>query len=836
MPQIQVLDPVPTFGSELAKILGRAGGDYAKNVAQVYGDKKKDIKNEIGKIPTAQKYLNKEVLQGNLNALDPQTRLGLDKRAEQLLRAGKASNANDAAVLAYQEYQQKLNEQEQQNLKNNPTKSNVGKFYFGKDPEDVKENVLNLFKDAPETLLGGILKGVRPLVNLSDIGTNIGKLLTEGGAEIYDKLAGTPQEKIDERNAENKKKLEKIGFKTNTQRFDELTKGKGIPEGQLQEIIAGYPFGTSGIISKGAEVAAKNLGAPEWLQSALEFTTFLASEGTNLPKKLSNNITDLAKKVSAKTGQSVEEVIGKAQKTANVDFDKIIKGDTKEAAKLNNELSKELKSSLEKVKQTPKTVFNSKAAIEERELFGSKLPEQPLRDYYAEPKEIAVSKDISERLEPLIKTKENELNNAFSQLREVQARARNAQNMAEQQRWQSIANFQENSLIAKLQEELRDLKYEAKYGIKRPSETQLNAQVEKSINEMVDLAKNRSPENIKKFNRQLELDQKYLDSAQKILDRGEIPGEFRPDTFIQRKQKYLDAYEKKIKELKDQLPKLESEQLASTKEAIDFLEKRANRLKADIVNQSNKLKVMSKLKPPSAAFYKQGLKDAFKDIEEFQRDFFKDNTKRVLKNEGLKTKVTAKKKIESLGEELGKNPSRETAKKLLKEETPNARATKEDADKFKAELEKRAEKVEEGAKEAKEGFKEAAKQTEHGVEKKELYKKIYKGLKKVITHGVGVGAAIGVLQAFSEEYLHVKPNATLLRHILGATRITSLGAQGAVHDYFQSLFDEGYLKKMQELRNNPEKLNKYLREIEQNQGKGKVKRLQKKFQNQLKNS
>jgi hypothetical protein len=559
-------------------------------------------------------------------------------------------------------------------------------------------------------------------------------------------------------------------------------------------------------------------------------TAIKSGKNIKLPTlKAGRRILSNAEKVAAETGLKAEEVIQKATQESGADIGKVLEGDAKEINKLNGRISLEAPGA-EKVSKTEKTVFSPKEAIKQREAFGRKVGESPLAEYFApeksvehRPETLAKQKEITETLTPKIEKLEKQIALDKADLRQMQL-SRKDFSGNELARVESNIHFKENAIQKKM-DELKDLRYELKYFRKRPTEAEIDAAVKKSADAYVQEAKNPTPEGMKKAERQLQLDKDYIESAEKILNRGELPGEIRPDTHIKMKQKYLDGYNAMIRTLKDEIKTLKSakdveslRRISENQKAINYLENRARRLKSDVVNQTDKIKAMRGLEGPSGAFYKHQLKDLHKDVEQFQKDFFK-----YSKDKSIKQQITEKTAAEpikevakqfenatKLGEEVGKNPTETNIQKAADATGQNPAQVKQEVNNMGDLIKERAQKLKDG---------KATEQDVNGASKdvnKAMSKWEIKGRR--FAKGLGVGFAVGVAKGIWENETGEK-----IPSIYTSLGFSLFGKVSRIPGRFAGItvgtkavnyiYDKIESSKLKDLRKNPNEYTKYIQSL-----------------------
>lgn len=609
-------------------------------------------------------------------------------------------------------------------------------------------------------------------------------------------------------------------FKSPTDYYDELTGGKGTPTNAVERVAQGIPFGLPGVAGAFTEEALHSAGLPESVQQTGGILVFLGSHRIKVPE-LKNVIGD-AKKVAEKTGQTTEQVLANAQKESGVSLEKIASGDKESISALKNKISKAPEIS-KKVEQTPKAFFNKKAAEKQRAVFGAKLPEGPLQEYYGikareaetqaskRPETLQREKEIRDRLAPEETKVYKELQNQKEQLNRIEQERRMATGEAKQ-RLDMHHDFQLKK-FNETREALKDIQYEMKYGRSRPSEAEIDAQIQKSVKEFEEGITNPTEKTEKAIKRQLDLDKQYLERASKILSRGELPGEIRPDTFIKMKQKYLQGYKAAIERAKAQFQALKGETDAMSKakiqanqELVKRLSDRVKRLEADVVNQTDNIRSMRALEKPSGAFYKQQLKALKKDAALFEHDLFKQH--RIKNPEEIKTSKVFKDASADIkaGKDLAENPSRENVEKIV------------------TETGKKESEILGALKELKKGVEDIKTPVKTGTLNPNQERKLTGRLKFAVKY-MGGGAALGALIGTLEEVFGVKLNTTFMKQIARILGYGTVGATTFGKSIVRDIFDDVQASELKKLRGNPSAWNKYLKNMELKHGKAKVRRV-----------
>lgn len=603
--------------------------------------------------------------------------------------------------------------------------------------------------------------------------------------------------------------------------YDKLVGEKGIPRNALEDIGSSAIFGVSGMAGEATKLALKEAGAPEWMQNVGDIGVMLLTQGGFSKFAKGTELLKDVAKASKRTGIPADDIF----KSTGVDLAKVAAGDEAAISELSQRIT-EIPGISKKVKEVPKSVYNKEAAIREREVFGSKLPNSPLEDYYAiregetlkelnkRPETKARDLEVRERLKPEETKLYEDLRNQKEQLQRIKKDKMRSTNPSDMERLGALEEFQAQKLD-KISEQLKDVQYEMKYARSRPSEAEIDSQIQKSVEKYKEGIEN-PKEGFEGANRQIELDRKYLDRASKILERGELPGEFRPDTFIKMKKKYLDGYEAAMNKsheiidaLKGQKDAASIRRVSEEQQLIDRLTPRVKRLEADVINQTDNIKAMNALdkNKASGAFYKQQIKGLRKDLERFDYDLFKQ--KRIKNPQEIKTQKAFKensKQIEK-GKDLIENPSKESIKEAA-----------EDAGISESEFSK-------ALKEMRDGTKEAAEEIKKGTVTPNTEHKLVKTMKKQAAK-VGVGAAVGMSTALIEQEFGIKiknQDVRTLFTLFGAG--ASLGGTYGGHKLISSWYDHSQAEELKKLRGNVREWNRYLKNMEEKNGKAKKNRV-----------
>ena len=661
----------------------------------------------------------------------------------------------------------------------------------------------------------GLKKGGRALSRLASFPTEVWSELQKNKRSKIGKLQGLSDEEIVAKEKE-------LGNKTLLELYDELTGGEGVPENFAERLAQGVPLGAPGVAGELAGELTENIGLPEWAQGTANLITFMTTHKMMNPSV--KGIVGHAEHVAKKTGTTPEAVIEKAQMESGVALEDVIAGDSEAVSTLKDKITK-VPEVGEKVKGTPKEFFNKKAAIKERETFGSRLPDSPL-DYYYEseakkasaerakgPEVVAREAEIRSRLQPEekalfedIKKQREQLTRMEQEIKKVSGEARDRIDVLKQ-----YSQKKYNDTL----ERLKDIQYEMRYGRPRPTEAEIDAQIQKSIETIEDGIKNPTEKTEAAAKRQLDLDKEYLDRSSKIIDRGELPGEIRPDTFIKMKRKYAEGYKTQIQKLKDEIKSLKGERdsislkkIANNKNAIDHYENRIKRFNSDIVNQTDKIKAMRALEKPSGAFYKNQINSLKKDNALFKHDLFKQ--KKIKSTEDIKSKKVYQKfntEISS-AKKAAENPTKENIQEIAKE-----------TGKSENDIIKTLDEVEKGVK----GLEKPVKE---GTVSPRTENDFYKYMKRT-TLGLASGYALGFVQASVEEIFGIKPDAYMMKSLARGLHRGYWGPTSWGYSATRDLFDGLQAAELKKLKKNPAAWNRYLDKLQKKHGTAKVKRVRK---------
>lgn len=842
---VQIYQDQPSFAS---KLIGSGVGAVSKfGTALTQEIKKKRIESEKKEKELAKQ---RSKLQQNvpkylknygtgIESLDEKNRLL--NSAEELLNSGLYDTAEEATQAAYA----KMQADAQNRNKGTPEakkQSFLDKLqnYGGMSSKEVGENIY-----------GGAAKFANAFASAVQFPFEIVRNLDNYERQQLYKKQGMTSEQIKDAESKFHKSIAEREKRTHIpdiiqgkglpERLSELTGGRSEPQTGAQRILQGTPFGPAGIAGAAAGEAAAGLNLPEPIQHAAEFMTFILSHklNTKVPGfRAANAVIKKAENVAAKTGAKTEEVIAKAQQESGADLAKAQAGNMQEIKKLKDAITAPPEVS-GKIASAEKTFFNKKAALKERETFGARLPETPFEEHFgvAErkakteasklPETRAKEEAIRQKLQPLEEQAWKEYQDLRRSVAE-QKRHLKTINAAERPRMESMIKHNELTLERNL-EKIKDIQYEMKYGRPRPTEAQIDAQVADAIDRLKAEIKNPTPEGQKKLTKELAEDSKYIETAEKILSGGEMPGEIRPDTYIKMKNKYLEGYkeavavEKEIlKELRGAKDKASLKKKAQIQDSIKHMENRIRSLSAQVTQQKDNIKVMRALEKPSGSFYKQQLKSLRSDLQQFQKDYF---------HHAKESKTPIQEKVEKLGHNkmAERIPKAKEDAAMMEEVIKNP--TPENLENASKTLGTKPEEMRDIVKGMGEKVDNAATQVKTGTASPKSENLFAKRLKKyAIT--IGVGGALGGISALWEEAFGYKPNYTILRGLNTLIGFGALGSTNPGYTLVRDLFESGMVEELKERRDNPSSLYEYKRKIVEHYGEKKWNRLIKKMKEQ----
>jgi hypothetical protein len=833
---VNYFQQLPDQGQEQASAIAKGfGGGLSQGIKTGLSQQLSGFlqqKKELGKVRSNTNLLSKRYEKG---AFSPDALNSIEKRAAELVQSGNLS-ADDATMAAFEEYNQKSG----LDALNDQNKSSSSNFA-------IPEGLRKFLGDRYEDLKGASAQAINPLLGLLDQISDIQNIGETPQRFLESKIRGESQEQFQEKEAERASK------RTNLQ--DEWTKftgGRNLPQNEADALIqtwigGGLPGVAVDLYNKTKE--GLGIQTPEWLKPVEDAAVFVLSiKGGNkfkLPNfKGNQTILKKAENLAKQSGKSPEFVIQEAANEAGVDLKKAAAGDVGEINKLNKRISKETPGA-EKIKAAEKTVFNPEQAIKEREAHGNKLRQSPFGEYFEienkkakaeaskSPETRAKEAEVSKRVQPKINELEKQIDTNRKELANLESYAKKYTGQGKERLNLNIDA--KNKAINRQLEELKDLKYELKYGKFRPTEAQLEIDAQNAANKIVDQVRNPTPENAKAFEDQIQKDQRFLDRAENIKTRGEFDKDFRPDEHIRIMEKYQKAYDAMVAQLRDEIKGLKGardaeslKKISENREAIKRLEQRQKRHKANIVNQKDKIIALKSIEGPSGALYKNQIRKTQGNVAEFQKDFaqFKKNAETKAEigtsHKGQKAIVEAGKSLEKAtkaGEAVGKNPTQENIDKAAEVTGQRPEEIKQESKKLGDFFKERAEKIKEGR-----AIEQDVKSTTNSVNK--IMSK-WEARMRSTGKGLGFGFGVGVIQGVLENEFGAKIPSTYVT--LGTTalgkperlpgRVVGATVGKKIVNYF---YDKMESSKLKSLRKDPNEYTKYIQSLRKRYGPKRV--------------
>ena len=578
-------------------------------------------------------------------------------------------------------------------------------------------------------------------------------------------------------------------------------------EKAIQTKVGEGRYATPGEIGEASAFGA----APELLHATWK-------AGLDFIKKIPKVFESLKASAAATGGAVTEEKI--VQEAVNnleargVSVVKAAEGDSKAL----NEIQKEATKVADTFKQAEK--FNRKEIEKIRGEKAEKLVQSPLEDYYAPNREVVhrpetLAKD-AERIKPLelkIKQSERSLRNLqYDIIKNENYLKEAAHKLNEGERLRVQALIDHNKLShQKHLNEIRAAQFEIKYGKPPATTEQIKEQIAKSFEEIRAGIKDASAEKVQKLEKALEQNKKAVETAERLLARGELPGPPVFDEFIKIKQEYVKAYGDLIDELGTFIRENKGEkalagEVANAQKLKQLIQQTREHAKASIVNQTDKRKAMKTLEGASGALWKNLLKDVRTDVDAFKKEWAQ--VRKTLSPQETKTSEAALKAIKT---------KKATPKPLEAGSEAKAAAQKKKADQeFKDTIGSFGEKFKSG------------KSTEKDVVKAE--KATDKYLKSISTlpRKLFVGGIIGSLQSVFEEVTGEKIPVGLLGAAAGGRSGlgigTGVGGATIGYKYTKKWFDYIEAEKLRKLRNTQE-FHKYRMHLEERYSKARANRI-----------
>jgi hypothetical protein len=521
--------------------------------------------------------------------------------------------------------------------------------------------------------------------------------------------------------------------------------------------------------------------------------------------------------------------------------------------------------------------LNIKALAKQRADIEKKLIVSPLEKYYVPAKEVTHTPERiaaeAIRIEPLekqIKEQENKLRELQYSILKTDNLIRSGE-LTEEQIGKLRSNRDLDALAhARALNEIKNARFEIKYG--RPPQTteSIQNQIDKTFTELRDGLKNPDAKKVGLFKKGLERDRHLIEQANKLIARGEIPGPEVFDEYIKIHEQYLRNYDALIKELTDFIA--EHKNKARTGAKVQRAEDLLNLIKdtkkvgdAKVAIQKDKRRVQGILDKPSGVFYKQMLKELRKDVDAFQKDYFKwykiaegphakisEIGKKSIKplskvektpfmRKTLEAKEPPKVKKRHLKEEVGQKQefekAKENAEKAAKNPTSeNTEAAGKASDMSEEEIKDYMDKISEKIKNAKAKAKTGTitPKDEKNIfdEVMSIYKR-FPRLAKTLINGTVLGAVQGLL----EENTGWKPTQTQVGLISSvAADPKKIGLRGGhagviaalVYQQIHNAFDHSAESELKNKRGKPKEFDAYFKKLKEHYGETRANRIRKK--------
>lgn len=562
------------------------------------------------------------------------------------------------------------------------------------------------------------------------------------------------------------------------------------------------------------------------------------------PSPASQGRANLFDKALGSLNKSEQEAVAKAKSPEAVN--KIIDHAAKRLREAEVKPEKEAGKAGEVAKRTPAPEFRQPteerrtASPKEKERLKGleRVVESPLEKYYEREREVKHREETVKKMElqeTELKARENRIKedllierNKYDKIVRDMEQANGHDTKA---RIDSLRRRQLEKL-QRMNEELNDINRIRKYGRPAPKPAELEESIQKSFKEIQESIKNppTDAKELAKIARRIEAAQKDLALHEKLSKRGELPKVSYEDTYVKVEKAYADAYKDMISKLKDMIQNETNDaKLSELKQFKDVLEKRLKHNQVKTANQLDRIRAKHMLRGAKGAFNKNLLKAARTDIEEFKKDFFR---QQKLEKPMPSTEV-ALKKISELGKRFAEHPTAENAAKV--EEATGVKS--EDMKVIKEEANSALEKSVEAAKDPTPAKEAAADKSWKDLLKK--YKDLSRKYKKVNPAiRIPLNALIGGTLSFLwdniftkdvQEDLGGKPSVSILAAILPAGivgRGVGLALGGSVKNKLNNLYEKKLASDIRKLPTSEERIRR-LQEIKKKYGPAKAKRIHK---------
>lgn len=543
----------------------------------------------------------------------------------------------------------------------------------------------------------------------------------------------------------------------------------------------------------------------------------VAKAGLNFIKKIPRVYESIKASAAATRGAVTEtKIVQEAVKNLEARGVSVVKAAQGDAKALN-EIQKESAKVADTYKQAEK--YNRKEIEKIRGEKAEKLVQSPLEKYYAPVKEVAHRPETIAKEAARIKPLEVRITQSERSLRNLQYQILNDENylkeaahkLDEAQRTRIRALIDHNKMTHQRHlNEIRSAAFEIKYGKPPMTTAQIKEQIGKSFDEIRAGIKDPSVDKIKKMEKALEQNKAAVEQAQKLVERGEIPGPAVFDEYIKIKQEYVKAYGDLIEELGNFIKESKGEkalasQVENARKLKQLVQQTREQSKASIVNQIDKRKAMKTLEGASGALWKNLLKDVRTDVDAFQKEWA--SVRKTLSPQEIKTAQTAKKSIET---------QKTTPKPLGAAEEAKSAAIKKKADtELKSDIDAFHERLKTG------------KTTEKDVVRAGNATSKYLKRLQAVPKGLAKGAVAGVIQSIYEEYTGSKIPIGLISVLIPGSAVGRGSAFGGTligHKITNAIFDHIEEEKLRKLRNT-EDFHKYRKDLERRYSKARVNRL-----------
>ena len=827
---VQILKPTyrPGTAERIGHALHGAGealGAGLGDVLKARENRQKELaKEKSGLLPKFNQYTNTFI--DPKKAFDPQVKNAVYERAQQFLDSGHFT-PEEAVALSWEDY----NRSSQQSSDVPEEESIWDKLGLStQSAQKRSDKFIQGLKNLPENIYGGAALFAGGLAQAAQFPLDMVGEIKKNARTVEDLLRGLGKKEIAEkeaRRAESIREREKMTGIINpiegtslTEGLSNITGGRSIAQTSAQRILQGAALGPEGIIAAAAQEVAANLGLPESVQEFVGIASFMLAGHGRIPSKIGSaarKMVTKAETIGSKTGVPAEAILKEAEVYGGVDMNKVNEGNRREIKKLNEAISdidKRVKSSFKEVDK-----FNKERSHEIRKETLNKLNESPLAEYYKPLKEPVT-----------------EAGKASKEAREAPVRSK-IEALKSEIKEPSFHEQPEMARRAKLSE-LKDAEFELRNGRKPVTHEELMKQIETQHAQMREYIENPSAKKIGEIKRQFVNDRKALESAEKLIKRGELPGPAVMDEFIKIHHEYIKGYDTLNKQLGEFIAKNEgvkgkAAQVARTKELQEVTDRMKRASEARIVNQVDKRKALSTLNKPSGAFYKNMLNQFGNEVGEFEKQFFKVN--RVLSPESIKTKKVGQRAIKESVKPSESSSSVKQVESVAKNTSEAIKEPiKENIKKLSQETGVPEEKLGDIMKEFKEKVKETSQTpTDKNINKTANAIRDYfldpfkpKNLPKQLKRGL----VLGGLQVAIEELTGEKVKFSLLNYALGPfTGGPSAIFSASIASCLRKYIENHQAKELRKIRNNPKEFHAEVTRLKNKYGDSRTNRVLKKM-------